>query len=302
MRKILTKAAAPIIYSPRSHLRVMAKSALLLLNNPSAFFKTAISKVKSFQPMRSGTMQARINGILFDFDFSYGTVTNEMYLGMYEVTTVELMKRFLKEGDTFIDVGANIGYLSTIAMGLVGCSGQVHSFEPVPEYYAKLQTQAKLNAGYRFVVNEVALSDEEASASIDLSSLRNIGFNTMVPGFMSADMYRQTVEVKTYRLDNYIMQKSLDKISLIKIDTEGFEFPILRGLSNCFLNDTFRPPIICEIAPRAYQLLGCHIRQLSDYMGRWDYQAFNVFNIDTTVDITSLEEIANVIFIAKRHI
>ncbi len=51
-----------------------------------------------------------------------------MWAGAYERELVHLMKRTLKSGMTVIDVGANIGYLSALAAGLVGNTGQVHAF------------------------------------------------------------------------------------------------------------------------------------------------------------------------------
>ena len=66
--------------------------------------------------------------------------TAPMYYGSYAVPIVETMKRTLRPGDTFLDVGANIGYLSAIAAGLVGVTGQVHCFEPVPDYFRESES------------------------------------------------------------------------------------------------------------------------------------------------------------------
>src|SRR5882762_4798355 len=56
-----------------------------------------------------------------------------MWAGAYERELVRLMKRTLKSGMTVLDVGANIGYFSALASGLVGNSGQVYAFEPMPQ-------------------------------------------------------------------------------------------------------------------------------------------------------------------------
>ena len=121
---------------------------LLFLYNPKLFFKYLYTGAKSvILRWPKAPIQKRINGILFEFDFdlepviklvhnplklllqylSIGAKPNvlEMYYGAYEPDTVRAMKKLLKKGDTFIDVGANIGYLSAIGMGLVGKTGQV---------------------------------------------------------------------------------------------------------------------------------------------------------------------------------
>ena len=63
--------------------------------------------------------------------------------------------KYLKEGDTFIDIGANVGYISVFAMGLVGKTGSVHSFEPVPQYFNRLKIIKEDNPGYNFYLNEL---------------------------------------------------------------------------------------------------------------------------------------------------
>jgi hypothetical protein len=62
-----------------------------------------------------------------------------MWAGAYERDLVELFKRSVRPGMTVLDVGANIGYFSTIAAGLVGSHGRVHAFEPVPSCFARLE-------------------------------------------------------------------------------------------------------------------------------------------------------------------
>ena len=61
-----------------------------------------------------------------------------MWGSAYERDLVDLFKSTLKPGMTVIDVGANIGYFSAIAAGLVGSEGGVHAFEPIPECFVRL--------------------------------------------------------------------------------------------------------------------------------------------------------------------
>ena len=155
----------------------------LLASNPKLFFKLLISKIKikATWQLPESPIQKKINGILFEFDFDYDPAIKNMYLGIYELETVEVMRKILKKGDTFLDIGANICYLSAIGGGLVGKTGQVHSFEPVPEYFQKLKKMAMANSGYKIVVNQCALGEERETAKIDVTNLPNIGWNTMVP-------------------------------------------------------------------------------------------------------------------------
>ena len=236
--------------------RKIMKAASLLASNPRLFFKRLVGEIKATRQLPKSPIQKKINGIIFEFDFDYDPAIKRMYFGIYELETVEVMKKVLKIGDTFLDAGANIGYLSAIGGGLVGKTGQVHSFEPVPEYFQRLKKVAMMNRDYKIVVNQCALGEERGRAKIDVTNLPNIGWNTIVPGFMSNATRKKSIEVPVYRLDDYIKEKGLDKISLIKIDTEGFEFPVLKGLQGYFESTGHRPVILCEIAPPAYPLLG----------------------------------------------
>ena len=301
--------------------------SLLLIRNPKLFFKYLYAGAKSvILRWPKAPIQKRINGILLEFDFDSDPVMKLMrnplklfvqYLirmlelnlnagvikptvlrmcyGAYETSTLGAMRKLLNKGDTFIDVGANIGYLSAIAMGLVGKTGQVHSFEPVPRYFKRLKNLAVANKEYKIIVNQCALGDERGTKRIDVS-LEGIGMSTMVPGFRRKEMIEEVIEVPTYRLDWYIKEKSISSISLIKIDVEGFGLPVLRGLSDYF-EIGHRPSIICEIHTAAYPLLGYTLTQLSEYMKKYDYHAFSLD--DAEIDITKLKEVTYVVFLSS---
>ena len=248
----------------------------LLIDNPRIFLKKATLRFFGlFLKFKSPIQDKKINGLSFKFDLSDPNM-RKMYLGGYEIETVKILKKILKEGDTFIDVGANIGYLSAIAASCVGKSGQVHSFEPVPNYFSKLKTMADNNKNFNIFVNNFALGDKEKQMEIDCSNDGNIGWNTMVPNLMKKNIIKESIVVPVIMLDNYINDKIIkkEKISLIKIDAEGFEFPILKGLGS-FLKE-YHPTILCEIVPAAYSLLGTSVEFLYKYMNQFSYQSFDL--------------------------
>lgn len=268
----------------------------LFLTDPGLFFRKLKAKIT---PLPKSVLQKKINGVIFEFDFSYDPYIKEIYFYIYEIETIRLMRKLLKEGDIFIDIGANIGFLSAIAMGLVGKTGQVHSFEPVPKHFYKLKRLATANSSYNFIVNQCAMGEREGKGMLDITNLSNIGWNTMVPDFMSSETKKETIEVTTRRMDNYLKENKLDKVRLIKIDTEGYEFNVLKGLNNYFENNAYRPAIICEIAPSACSLLGYTLEQLREYMRKFGYEAFAIENANTKINITHLKKTTNVIFIQE---
>lgn len=269
------------------------------LNNPLLI--TGYVKYFSISRFLNGNAIKEINGVKYEFNFNNNSrFIKQMYFSIYEPELIGIMKKYLNKGNIFLDIGANIGFISSIGAGLVGKSGQVHSFEPVPEYAANLKKVKELNPEYTFFVNNCACSDEDGFSKIDVST-SNIGWNTMVPNFMGKEDVKEKINVPVCRLDDYICKNNLRNITFIKIDTEGFEFKILKGLQNYFENTKAaeRPPIYCEVAPGAYPLLRLSLKSLRDYMQEYSYYAVDIRDISKGIDITKLEKTTNVLFLCR---
>lgn len=285
----------------RGWMKKMHTGVFLFRENPKVFFTILRAKIKSSQKSwPKQPVKKLIRGIWFEFDLGYDQAMSEMYFGYYEAAVVEVMKKFLKPGGIFLDVGANIGYLSAVAMGLVGLKGQVHSFEPIPEYFTRLRKMVGLNQSYHFTLNECALGHQETITDIyviDEAKYADIGLSSLIPGFLDQTMVKKSIPVPVRRLDTYLKEKNLPEISLIKLDTEGYEFPVLRGMSNFLSHTKARPPIICEVTPRAYPLLGFNINELTKFMEGYHYRAFQVLNNHKRLNLASLKEMTNVLFL-----
>jgi FkbM family methyltransferase len=281
------------------NLTTLEKAAVLLVRNPSLLLTKVLVKLKANRAIPASPCRKTINGVLFEFDFDLDPAVREMYLGSYQVEVVNLMRKFITRGSRFLDVGANIGYLSAIGLGLVGATGEVHSFEPVPEYCSRLRALASANPAYRLTVNQFALGAEQTSARVSTSRLPNIGWATMVPGLMDAQEIKYSVDTEVQRLDCYIEVHNLANISLLKIDCEGYEFPILKGLQGFFETARGLPPILCEVAPAAYPLSGESLTGLEGYMSRYGYRAFSTIDCKTAIEIKKLEVTTDVVFLAR---
>jgi FkbM family methyltransferase len=225
----------------------------------------------------------------------------ELFFDCYELPVIRMMKAVLRKGDTFIDVGANIGYISAIAMNLVGPQGQVHAFEPVRQYFKELKKLQKLNEKYRLHLNNVALGNKNGQCEIYCTKPPFIGGSTLIDKFLIEKIPQETKITKIIRLDEYIEKNNIKGIKLIKIDVEGYEFPVLSGLEKYFKNSQNRPIIICEIVPSAYTISKLTRSQLITYMKKYDYRAYNIVNEKLSVNITKFKmgEGFNVVFMSK---
>jgi FkbM family methyltransferase len=241
----------------------------------------------------------QINGVCFECDFGLDTMVIQMYLGVYEAGTVAVMRRLLAPGDVFVDVGANVGYISAVGASLVGPEGQVHSFEPVPEYFIRLQKLAAMNPRYTIVANLAALGEREGTARLVMSTT-SIGGSTMIPDLVPPDEMGKQIEVPVRRLDAYIRSTGMGPIALIKIDAEGFEYPVLKGLEGYLVDPQHRPVIIVECVPAAYPSIGVTLADFAAYMARFGYRARR---LDDTrgrpLDITTLRSTSDVLFVPE---
>lgn len=278
------------------YLRATAsRAASLLARNPSLFCRVMLAKLNTARRMPVLPVSRRIKNVVFEYGLENYRGTAPMYFGSYGLLVIDAMKRFLKPGDIFFDIGANVGYLSAIAAGIVGVRGQVHAFEPVPEYFEKLQRLAQLNPEYSIFTNASAAGAEPGTCKIYVT--REPGQNTLVPAYKSGPEIVGTLDVPVIRLDSYIEAKRIGRISLIKIDAEGYEFPALRGLEHYLEHSRYRPAIICEIAPRAYPLMGNTVSDLAAYMARFGYWARDLADAASPIDICAIEHVEDVLFL-----
>jgi len=215
----------------------------------------------------------RLGEIELEFDLS-NRVMRTMYFGIYEKDLLGYMRTLLRPGDTFIDVGANIGYLSAYARELVGPKGAVHSFEPVPAYGDALANAVRSAGVANVRVVGQALGDREGTVPIKISGKENIGWNTIVPGLMKERAGIQTLEVPVTTLARYLDDHDIADVRLIKIDVEGAELLVLRGLAP-WLAQGRRPQIVTELCPEACTLLGSSPGEIFALMEQFGYRAYS---------------------------
>ena len=170
----------------------------------------------------------------------------------YEPRTTDYIRQHLREGGTFADVGANHGYFTILAAALVGERGRVFAFEPNPPVYEQLDQHVRLNDfGRRVVLVQQALSDtsqegapffvSQFGGNSVLSSLMPAA-STLAIGGLSPD---RTILVRTGTFDRWLAASGVRRVDLVKIDTEGAEAHVVRGMSEA-LRDGRVGAVVCE--------------------------------------------------------
>lgn len=159
--------------------------------------------------------------------------------GRYEEDTVALMTRLLKPGDAVVDVGANIGYLTLLAARLVGPTGSVLAFEPLPKARTWLERNVALNQASQVVIRSEAVCDRAATAVLNIGPDHHTSTSSLLP---ISEHHGQAV-VSCVRLDDVLTDTA--SVRLIKIDVEGAEHLVVEGASRTL--DIHGPDVIVEL-------------------------------------------------------
>jgi len=193
----------------------------------------------------------------------------------YEPEVMQLFFRFLAPGDTAIDVGANIGYFTTIAASIVGPTGRVVAVEPGTNCLGSLKNNIKVNEFTNVEVVERPLSDKVREVTF-CEAREGAWFNCVWNPESPADTeFAATVSsIQATTLDELTAGKPPPK--LIKIDAEGSEHLIFKGARNLLFNH-MTPFIIIELNDPCLMRLGSSQSELRRHMYMYGYDTFLIY-------------------------
>jgi FkbM family methyltransferase len=163
----------------------------------------------------------------------------------YEPCETAFVRKHLRKGEVFLDIGANIGWFTLLASTIVGETGSIFAFEPRPETAEHLRQTIEANLlSDRIALRQCGLADAEGVAFINSAfETNNPGGSFVLPHPAGGDMESAPIALRT--LDSF----KFEKVDFIKMDVEGSEMKVVKGgmrtISRC------RPIILSEINPSA---------------------------------------------------
>jgi FkbM family methyltransferase len=161
-----------------------------------------------------------------------------MYFGCFEVTTMRLLHKLARPGDTVVDVGANIGFVTAHLSKAVRNTGKVLSFEPIPSNIVRLKETLRLNNITNVQVIEAGAAAESGEFKMYTFEDRH-AFASMAPLYAGG----KEVTCKVVPLDDVIKTP----VSVIKIDVEGAEVGVLKGAKRVLAE--YKPHLVIENNP-----------------------------------------------------
>src|ERR1700676_2805360 len=149
--------------------------------------------------------------------------------GIYDLVTTEVLWRLTARGERTADIGANVGYMTSVLAARAGTNGSVISFEPHPNTFAILQRNAeRWNAGASCApVSAIhgAVSDRDGTAAF---VAQPNGDANASHAFLAEDANPSAVEVRVWKFASFLGAGQM--FGVVKVDTQGHERRVFAGM------------------------------------------------------------------------
>jgi FkbM family methyltransferase len=172
---------------------------------------------------------------------------------VFDPCVTETLYRLIDPGDLVLDVGANVGYLSSLAVARAGANGSVVAYEPHPRVYEMLDANAARWRSHPSVAaietRQTAVSDHAGTAELESSAELfhvNMGLASLSDGGASGAAGGHRFEVAVQRLDEEFGGR---QIGLLKIDVEGHEPAVLAGAERLLASGAIRDVVFEDHDP-----------------------------------------------------
>jgi FkbM family methyltransferase len=163
--------------------------------------------------------------------FAYGT---------WEPEVVEIISKHVKPGMRVLDIGAHGGFYALLLSKLVGPTGQVIAFEPLPANYRVLEENLALNGVKNVQIQREAVGKCSGEMEFSVPDPEN----SLVAGQVFPADPRGSMSVQVVSLDDFLLERGVD-VDFIKMDVEGAEGDIMRGARRTL--ETFHPRMMVEL-------------------------------------------------------
>jgi len=188
-----------------------------------------------------------------------------MLLGRYEPAVVS---ELLSAGPTSVayDVGAHLGFISLVLSRLVGETGRVFAFEPIPENRFAIDRLIDTNQLHNVIqVAPLALGESNGKKRMLLRECSSMHQLQEAYQGKGSNTY-STVDVESYTIDSFIFERGNPAPQLIKIDVEGAEELVLKGALKTL--EVYKPTMVIEIHGPQNALKTWNLLQGRDYTWR----------------------------------
>jgi len=200
------------------------------------------------------------------------------FFGIWEPVITRYFMSGLSSGDTFIDVGANIGYYSLLAAKKVGPSGRIHAIEASPTIFASLERNIGLNPFKNIHCANVAITEKPTEVTVYLEDETNLGHTTIMMSEYDKNRHRIEATVEGLPLQEVVPLDEILSARFIKIDVEGAEWPVIQGMKHILPRLSKKTEILLEVNAQAVRQAGGSVEELIELFRHSGLVAFPILN------------------------
>lgn len=212
-------------------------------------------------------------------------ISNYIYFNKcYEPVLTRWFLRYIRKGSFVIDIGAHIGYYTFLATSIVGSQGMVISFEPYYRNYNLLKKTIQENNSKNVILETFAVANKKDKIKMYFPYSYNLGtgsFFNYKQVLHTSTYFKKKLLVNTICLDDYLLEKNIRNVDLVKIDAEGAELSILSGMRKG-LKDNIYKVIILDFRSESNIEIDCTLK-IKHLLKSFQYKLYHIMDKDTLV-------------------
>jgi FkbM family methyltransferase len=245
-------------------------------------------------PVNGGAFYAVLD--LLDFENVIHTVPGFSR----NLTEKRLLEILFCEGGCFIDVGANHGIFTLNAAYIGGDHSLIYAFEPQPRPFEALSRSKSINGFDQILAFNIALGNKEGTVDFYIPRRAFSGVGSLVKDHVGRFSASYPIKIKMTTLDRILATQELDRVDLVKVDVEGWEYYVLEGAYTTLT--TYKPFLWFEMSPSAQQLVGKDQEDLFALLQSYGYRHFyNVSEITYGIKnkVGTVDRLTNVLAVPQ---
>ncbi len=225
----------------------------------------------------------KLGNFLYKNAFGLYKPMYKLFKNKQDAFEIELLKKHIKQNDTVLDIGANIGFYATILSDIVGEKGVVHCFEPDSKNFEHLK---KTTADFKNIkINNKAVGPKTEKLKIYTSKNLNVDHRTYKP-----EEYDKEIEIDAVSIDDHLASNT--KVDLIKMDIQGFEMQAIQGMQT-ILDKNKDIKLISEFWPYGLKKAGSSVTEYFNFLQSKGFTCYLLEETSllklTTEKVSSLE-------------
>ena len=197
-------------------------------------------------------------------------VSGALLFGVYEKSETRFLNNICFEGMNVIDIGANVGYYSALTSDAVGPKGIILAIEPDPESFKYLLKTIQASKFKNIRPFLKAASDHNNILPLFISK-DNRGDNRLY----KTKQKRNSINVETIRVDELIIENEIDQIDLIKIDVQGYEPKVIRGMQK-IITSSNKITLLTEFWPQGIIDAGENPKDFLETLRNLDFSLYEL--------------------------